>query len=258
MPLGLVPTMGFLHEGHMSLVRRARSENATAVVSIFVNPTQFGANEDFASYPRDMDSDLAKLEGAGVDYVFAPPIEEVYPPGFSTHVDAGDIGSRLEGEYRPGHFLGVATVVCKLLAITRPNRAYFGQKDAQQCLVIKRMNADLNLGTDIVVCPTVRDSDGLALSSRNVYLSEGERAAALSLNGSLLLATELHSGGVSDANEIRRRMRELIEQQPQAVIDYISVADAEDLHELDEVGNGALVSLAVRIGKTRLIDNVIL
>ena len=169
-PLGLVPTMGYLHEGHVSLVRRACAENATAAVSIFVNPTQFGPNEDFSTYPRDMDSDLAKLEGAGVDLVLAPPVEEVYPPNFNTHVDVGRIGERLEGEHRAGHFHGVATVVCKLLTIVRPDRAYFGQKDAQQCLVVKRLNEDLNLGAEIVVCPTIRDPDGLALSSRNVYL----------------------------------------------------------------------------------------
>ena len=257
-PLGLVPTMGFLHEGHLALVRRARAENATAAVSIFVNPTQFGPNEDFSSYPRDMDADLAKLEGAGVDLVFAPTVDEVYPAGFDTHVDVGRIGARLEGEHRAGHFQGVATVVCKLLAIVRPDRAYFGQKDAQQCLVVKRLNADLNLGAEIVVCPTVRDADGLALSSRNVYLSAAERIAALSLHKSLLLARELHRAGVRDADEIRARMRRLIGEQPLASIDYISIADAQDLTELDRIDAAALVSLAVRIGKTRLIDNVIL
>lgn len=255
-PLGLVPTMGFLHEGHMALVRRARAENATAVVSIFVNPTQFGPNEDFLSYPRDMDADLAKLEDAGVDLVFAPTVDEIYPPGFDTHVDVGRIGARLEGEHRAGHFQGVATVVCKLLAIARPDKAYFGQKDAQQCLVVKRLNADLNLGAEIVVCPTVRDYDGLALSSRNVYLNAEERKAALSLHRSLVLAQELYQAGVRDADEIRVRMRRLIGEQPLASIDYISVADADDLTELEGIESAALVSLAVRIGKTRLIDNV--
>ena len=227
-------------------------------MSIFVNPTQFGPNEDFSSYPRDMDADLAKLEGAGVDLVFAPTVDEVYPTGFDTHVDVGRIGARLEGEHRAGHFQGVATVVCKLLAIVRPDRAYFGQKDAQQCLVVKRLNADLNLGAEIVVCPTVRDTDGLALSSRNVYLSAAERIAALSLHKSLLQARELHRVGVRDADEIRARMRRLIGEQPLASIDYISIADAQDLTELDRIDAAALVSLAVRIGKTRLIDNVIL
>ena len=257
-PLGLVPTMGFLHEGHMTLVRRARAENATAAVSIFVNPTQFGPSEDFATYPRDMDSDLAKLREAGVDLVLAPPVEEVYPPGFDTYIDVGRIGERLEGEHRAGHFRGVATVVCKLLTIVRPNRAYFGQKDAQQCLVVKRLNDDLNLGSEIVICPTVRDTDGLALSSRNVYLSAVEREAALSLYGSLNLAQDLHSRGETDASSIRQRMRRLITESPLASIDYISIADADNLTELDIIDRPTLISLAVRIGKTRLIDNVII
>ena len=257
-PLGLVPTMGFLHEGHMALVRRARKENGTVAVSIFVNPTQFGPSEDFETYPRDMDADLAQLGDAGVDLVFAPPVDEVYPLGFDTFVDVGRIGVRLEGEHRAGHFRGVATVVCKLLTIVRPDRAYFGQKDAQQCLVVKRLNADLNLGAEIVVCPTVRDPDGLALSSRNVYLSESEREAALSLHRSLTLACRLRNQGETDANMVRRRMRELIAAYPSAAIDYISIADAEDLGELGTIDRPALVSLAVRIGRTRLIDNVIL
>ena len=257
-PLGLVPTMGFLHEGHMALVRRAREENATAAVSIFVNPTQFGPSEDFATYPRDMDSDLAQLREAGVNLVFAPPVEEVYPSGFDTYIDVGRIGERLEGEHRARHFRGVATVVCKLLTVVRPDRAYFGQKDAQQCLVVKRLNDDLNLGSEIVVCPTVRDTDGLALSSRNVYLSASEREAALSLYGSLRLAQDLHSRGETDAASIRQRMRRLITESPLASIDYVSIADADNLAELETIDRPALVSLAVRIGKTRLIDNVII
>lgn len=257
-PLGLVPTMGFLHEGHMSLVRRARAENATLAVSIFVNPTQFGPNEDFASYPRDMDADMALLERADVDIAFTPSVEEMYASGFDTTVDVGGIGRRLEGEHRAGHFAGVATVVCKLLTIARPDKAYFGQKDAQQCLVVKRLNADLNLGADIVVCPTVRDPDGLALSSRNVYLSAAERQAALSLHAALTLAADMRRDGVSDAARIRAQMRRLIERQPLASIDYISIAHAQDLTELDRIEDAALVSLAVRIGKTRLIDNMIL
>ena len=258
LPLGLVPTMGYLHEGHMSLVRRARAENATVAASIFVNPTQFGPSEDFASYPRDMDSDLAKLESAGVDLVFAPSVDEMYAPGFDTRIDVGRIAQRLEGEHRAGHFIGVATVVCKLLTITRADRAYFGQKDAQQCLVVKRLNADLNLGAEIVVCPTVRDTDGLALSSRNAYLSAAEREAALALSKALAAATDMHMGGIRDAALIRARMTEIIEREPLARIEYVSVADAEDLRELDAIEGAALVSLAVRIGKTRLIDNVVL
>lgn len=250
--------MGFLHEGHMSLVRRARAENATVAVSIFVNPTQFGPNEDFESYPRDMDADLALLERAHVDLVFAPSAQEMYAPGFDTTVNVGGIGSRLEGEHRAGHFDGVATVVCKLLTIARPDRAYFGQKDAQQCLVVKRLNADLNLGAEIVVCPTVRDTDGLALSSRNVYLSAAERQAALTLRAALALAADMRRDGISDAALIRARMRHLIERQPLASIDYISIADTQDLTELERIDAAALASLAVRIGKTRLIDNMIL
>ncbi len=254
-PVGLVPTMGALHEGHMSLVHLARSENPTLVVSLFVNPAQFGPQEDFQSYPRDTESDLSQLESADVDLVFAPSTKEMYPDQFDTYVDVGRIADRLEGEFRPGHFRGVATVVCKLLAIVRPDKAYFGQKDAQQCLVVKRLNADLDLGAEIVVGPTVREADGLALSSRNRYLGPEERAAATVLYRSLCLARDL---GTSDAEKIRRRMRALIERQPLAQIDYVSVADAATLEELHNIDGPALVSLAVRIGTTRLIDNMVL
>jgi pantoate--beta-alanine ligase len=252
-PLGLVPTMGAIHEGHMALVRRARSENAALAVSIFVNPSQFGVHEDYESYPRDMDSDLARLRDADVDMVFAPSIREMYPDGFDTYVGLGEIASRLEGEFRPGHFRGVATVVTKLIAIARPDRAYFGQKDAQQCLVVKRLNADLNLGAAIVVVPTVREAGGLAISSRNVNLSPKERKAALVLYQSLCLASDL---ATSVASETRRQMRELIEAEPLAQIDYVSVADPASLKELDTLSGPALVSVAVRIGQTRLIDNI--
>ena len=254
-PVGLVPTMGFLHEGHMALVRRARSETETLAVSIFVNLTQFGPKEDLASYPRDMAADLVKLQDAGTDLVFAPPLGEMYPNGFDTFVDVGKIGERLEGEFRPNHFRGVATVVCKLLAIARPDRAYFGQKDAQQSLVVQRLNADLDLGAEIVVVPTAREADGLALSSRNAYLDPEERKAATVLYRSLLVAQDL---GTADAGLIRRRIREMIEAEPLARIDYVSVADASTLEELDRVDGEALVSLAVRIGKARLIDNLVL
>ena len=254
-PLGLVPTMGALHEGHLSLVRRARADNATVVASIFVNPTQFGASEDLSSYPRDMDADLGKLEREGVDLVFAPPRQEIYPHRFSTQVDVGPVAERLEGASRPGHFRGVATVVCKLLAIVRPDRAYFGQKDAQQCLVVQRLSADLNLGAEIVVLPTVRDADGLALSSRNGYLGTEDRKAALVLYRSLRLASDLYESGVRDADQLRDRMRALIDAEPRAEIDYVSVADADTLDELDTIDRPALVSLAVRIGSVRLIDN---
>ena len=257
-PLGLVPTMGYLHEGHLSLVRRCREDNATAVASIFVNPTQFGPSEDLSTYPRDMEGDLAKLEAEGVDLVFAPDASEMYPDGFDTTIDVGDIARRLEGEHRPGHFQGVATVVCKLLTIVRPDNVYFGQKDAQQRLVIKRLNADLNLGAEVVVLPTVRDPDGLALSSRNAYLSSEDREAALSLYRALTLAETSYAGGVRDARVLRREMLALLEAEPAAAVEYVSVADAETLVELDAMDGPALVSMAVRIGRVRLIDNVVL
>ena len=257
-PLGLVPTMGYLHDGHMSLARRARADNATVSASIFVNPTQFAPNEDLAAYPRDMDGDLAKLEEAGVDLVFAPAPQEVYPAGFDTRVDVGEIAAKLEGASRPGHFRGVATVVCKLLTIVRPDKVYFGQKDAQQCLVIKRLNADLNLGAEVVVIPTTRDSDGLALSSRNAYLRDGDRESALTLSRSLNLAREMHQSEILNAKKISAQMRNLIESEPRTSVDYISISDAETLDELDIIDRPALVSLAVRIGDVRLIDNTLL
>ena len=254
-PLGLVPTMGALHAGHRSLLDRARSNNSTLAASIFVNPTQFGPAEDFSEYPRDRESDRAMMEETGVDLLFTPSVEEMYPEGFETSVDVGRIAERLEGEHRSGHFLGVATVVCKLLSITRPDRAYFGQKDAQQSLVIKRLNTDLNLGAEIVVCPTVREPDGLALSSRNKYLSPKERKAAGVLYRSLKLAEDLVT---CDANEIRRRMHDLIDTERLATADYVSVADAETLEELDVVDRPALVSVAAYFGETRLIDNILI
>ena len=257
-PLGLVPTMGYLHEGHMSLARRARADNATVSASIFVNPTQFAPNEDLAAYPRDMDGDLAKLEEAGVDLVFAPAPQEVYPAGFDTRVEVGEIAAKLEGASRPGHFRGVTTIVCKLLTIVRPDKVYFGQKDAQQCLVIKRLNADLNLGAEVVVIPTIRDSDGLALSSRNAYLRDGDRESALTLSRSLNLAREMHQSEILNAKKISAQMRNLIESEPRTSVDYISISDAETLDELDIIDRPALVSLAVRIGDVRLIDNTLL
>ena len=257
-PLGLVPTMGYLHEGHLSLVRRARHENATVAVSIFVNPTQFGPQEDYATYPHDSERDLALLEREGVDLVLNPGAAEMYPQGFETYVEPGPIARRLEGEHRPGHFRGVVTVVTKLFTVTRPDRAYFGQKDGQQARVIQHLTADLNLGVEIVVCSTVREPDGLAMSSRNVYLNPQERQAALVLYRSLCLAQELYQQGERDAARIRRAMEELIGREPLARSDYVSVADGETLEELERVDRPAMVSLAVRIGKVRLIDNVVL
>jgi pantoate--beta-alanine ligase len=256
--LGFVPTMGFLHAGHMELVRRAGDENDHAAVSIFVNPTQFGPNEDFSRYPRDEARDLAMLEEAGVELVLIPSVEEVYPPGATTFVDVGPMSEMLEGKFRPGHFRGVATVVLKLFEMVQPDRAYFGRKDAQQLVVIRRMVRDLNLPVEIVAVDTVRERDGLAMSSRNTYLSPTERESALCLHAALSLAREMWMRGVRDANAFRSRMRELIEGEAVASIDYVSVADPETLEELERIQGPALVSMAVRIGKTRLIDNVTL
>lgn len=256
--VGLVPTMGYLHEGHLSLVRRARAENDHVITTIFVNPMQFGPAEDLARYPRDLPRDLALLEAEQVDLVFAPDVAEMYPPGFGTFVDAGPIAAPLEGAARPGHFRGVATVVCKLFNITTPHRAYFGQKDAQQTLVIRRMTIDLNIPVEIVVCPIVREPDGLAMSSRNVYLNPEERRAATVLFRALQAVQERFRAGERSGNALRAAMRAVIDAEPLARADYVSVADLDDLHELEEVTDRALASLAVRIGTTRLIDNCIL
>jgi len=257
-PVGFVPTMGYLHEGHLVLVRQARAENALVAVSIFVNPTQFGPKEDFKQYPRDPERDLALLEGEGTDVVFMPPVEEIYPPGFDSWVEVGRLGRKLEGASRPGHFRGVATVVARLFELVRPDRAYFGQKDAQQLIVIRQMVADLDMNLEVVAVPTVREADGLAMSSRNTYLNPEERKQAAVLYQALTLAQRLYGEGERDAETIRRQMTVLIQRQPSADIDYISIADAETLEELDVVKPLALVSMAVKIGKTRLIDNIVL
>jgi len=257
-PVGFVPTMGYLHEGHLALVRQARAENSSVVASIFVNPTQFGPQEDFERYPRNPKRDLAMLEKEGVDIVFMPSVAEMYPPQFDSWVEVGKVTERLEGATRPGHFRGVATVVAKLFNIVQPDKAYFGQKDAQQALIIKKMVADLNMNLEVVTVPTVREPDGLAMSSRNIYLNPEERKAATVLYQALSLAQKLWSQGEKDAQTIRQQMTDLIKKQPLADIDYISIADAETLDELDKVRPPAVVSLAVRIGKTRLIDNVVL
>lgn len=256
--VGFVPTMGYLHEGHLALVKQARTDNSNVIVSIYVNPTQFGPREDFGSYPRELNRDLELLREEGVDIVFVPSDDEMYQPEFSSWVDVGKVTERLEGASRPGHFRGVATVVAKLFNIVQPSRAYFGQKDAQQVVVIKRMVADLNMGIDIVVVPTVRESDGLAMSSRNIYLSPGERQAATVLFKALILGRQLWQGGEKDAEKIRRQMTSFIQKEPLAQIDYVSIADAETLEELSSIDGPALASLAVRIGKTRLIDNMLL
>jgi pantoate--beta-alanine ligase len=254
--VGFVPTMGYLHIGHLALVKQARMENSAVIVSIYVNPAQFGAREDFGSDPRDLSLDLTLLRGEGVDVVFVPSDAEMYPPEFSSWVDVEKVTERLEGASRPGHFRGVATVVAKLFNIIQPSKAYFGQKDAQQVVVIKRMVTDLNTGIEIVVVPTLRESDGLAMSSRNIYLSPGERQAATILFKALTLAQQLARDGEKDADKIRRQMASLIEKEPLAQIDYISIADAETLEELSLIDHPAVASLAIRIGKTRLIDNI--
>jgi len=258
-PVGFVPTMGFLHEGHLSLARRAHKECASAVASIFVNPTQFSPTEDLAAYPRDLDRDLAMLESAGTDLVFAPASDaEVYPPGYATWVTIGGITERLEGASRPTHFRGVATVVAKLFLLVRPQHAYFGQKDAQQALVVDRLIADLNFPIELVVAPTVREPDGLAMSSRNTYLSPAERSAAPVLRRALDLAEFLWKSGERNAARIRSAMTYLLDAEPLARVDYVSVADPSTLQEPETLGPRTLVSLAVRIGKTRLIDNTVL
>jgi len=257
-PVGLVPTMGYLHEGHLSGVRRARAENASVVVSIFVNPTQFGPQEDFRDYPSDTERDLMMLGQENADVVFMPSAEEMYPPRYNSWVEVNEVTKRLEGGSRLTHFKGVTTVVAKLFNIVQPSKAYFGQKDAQQAIVIKKMVADLNMNLEVVTYPTVRESDGLAMSSRNTYLKPKERQAAGALYQSLKLAEQLYSQGERDAERIRGEMIDLIQEQPLAGIDYVSIADIETLEELEVIRPPALVSLAVKIGKPRLIDNVVL
>jgi len=257
-PVGFVPTMGYLHEGHLALIRWARTENFSLVVSLFVNPTQFGPQEDFSQYPRDPEHDLALLAKERVDIVFMPSEDEMYPPQFNSWVEVGKITERLEGASRPGHFRGVTTVVAKLFNIIQPTRAYFGQKDAQQLVVIKKMVAELNMNLEMVTVPTMRERDGLAISSRNTYLNPEERKAATVLYQAISLAQKLWLQGETDAQAIRQQMLALIQKEPLATIDYISIADIETLDELDTVKSRSLVSLAVRIGTTRLIDNVVL
>ncbi|MBM7843220.1 pantoate--beta-alanine ligase [Herpetosiphon giganteus] len=257
--VGFVPTMGFLHAGHLSLVQQAKAENGVAIVSIFVNPTQFGPNEDFASYPRDTQRDLDLLTEAGCDLVWMPSVEEMYPAGFSSYVDVEGVTAPLEGAHRPGHFRGVATVVTKLFNVVQPTKAYFGQKDAQQTVVIRQFVRDLALPVEVVIAPTVREADGLALSSRNSYLTPEQRAAAPVLYRALSAAQTAYAEGQTDAEAVRQLMLATLNQEPLAQVDYVSIADPQSLQELTTIDQrGALVSLAVRIGKTRLIDNLIL
>jgi len=254
--IGLVPTMGYLHEGHSSLIKRASDENDRVVVSIFVNPIQFGQGEDFERYPRDMDHDMAVCRDAGADAIFHPDIFEMYADDFCTYVDMTGLTDTLCGKSRPGHFRGVCTVVNKLFNIVNPDKAYFGQKDAQQLAVIKRMVRDLNIDVEIVGCPTVREPDGLAKSSRNAYLNEQERRAALVLYRSLLLAKDLLDQGERNAEAIIEAMTDHIRKEPLAKIDYVEIVDAVSLQKVNRIAEDILIAIAVFIGKTRLIDNL--
>lgn len=255
---GLAPTMGALHRGHLSLVERACRENDHVAVTIFVNPTQFAAGGDLDRYPRTLERDLQLLEPYGVDLVFAPSNEEIYPPDFQTYVTVEEITKPLEGAMRPGHFRGVATVVTKLFNIAQPDRAYFGQKDAQQVAVIKQLTRDLNIPVEIIVSETQRQADGLAMSSRNAYLSPDERQAAAVLYRALCAARDAWARGERAGDKLRAAMREVLNQEPRAQVEYVSAADPSTLQELDVIENGVLLSLAVRVGATRLIDNFLL
>lgn len=256
--IGFVPTMGFLHEGHLSLMRKAREENHTLVTSIFVNPTQFGPTEDLESYPRDMERDAALCRDSGVDVLFAPSAEQMYPDGFCTTVHVAGLTDVLCGRSRPGHFDGVTTVVVKLFSIVRPHRAYFGLKDYQQYLVIRRMARDLDLDLEVLGLPIVREDDGLAMSSRNIYLSTEERMNALSLNRSLDAAKCMVASGIRDTKTIEARVRSIIEGEPHTRVDYVQVVNAQDLTPMDHMEEDALLALAVTVGSARLIDNTIL
>jgi pantoate--beta-alanine ligase len=254
-PVGLVPTMGWLHDGHRALIRRAAADTATTVVTIFVNPRQFNEAADYQRYPRNEDRDLAICAGEGADLVWAPPVDEVYPAGFDTLVTVGGVAAPLEGAARPGHFDGVATVVAILFALVGAEHAYFGQKDAQQVMVIRRMARDLALPTEVVACPTVREADGLALSSRNVHLSPAERSAAPVIHRALLAARQRWASGERSAEVLRATVRAELATEALADIEYVSCADGRTLAELERVDGPALLSLAVRFGTTRLIDN---
>ncbi|HEX5810133.1 MAG TPA: pantoate--beta-alanine ligase [Anaerolineales bacterium] len=256
--VGLVPTMGYLHEGHLSLVRRAREECDRVVVSIFVNPTQFGPKEDLSRYPRDLDRDLSLLEPLGTDLVWMPTVEMMYPPGYQTWVEVEEITRPLEGAVRPGHFRGVTTVVAKLFNAVQPHRAYFGQKDAQQAAVIRQMARDLSYPIEIMVCPIVREPDGLAMSSRNVYLDPEQRKAATVLYRSLSAAKDAYENGERSAEKLRQIIKGVLARQPRAEVQYVSCADYDTLEELKTVTGRTLLSMAVLVGKTRLIDNIVL
>ena len=257
-PVGLVTTMGYLHAGHISLVKQARAGCKSVIATIFVNPTQFGPHEDLEKYPRNLTRDLQLLEEAQVDIVWMPTTEIMYPAGFQTWVQVDHLTQPLEGSVRPGHFRGVTTVVAKLFNATRPDKAYFGQKDAQQAAVIRQMTRDLSYPIEIVVCPTLREVGGLAMSSRNSYLDSDQRQAARVLYQALSSARSVYASGEKDAEKLRQIVRDLVAEQPQARLEYVSCADYESLAELETITTRALLSLAVYVGKTRLIDNFIL
>ena len=257
-PVGLVPTMGFLHEGHLSLVQRARIECESVVISIFVNPAQFGPHEDLDKYPRDLQRDLDLLKPYDVDLIWTPTNEDMYPTGYQTWVTVEEVSKPLEGVMRPGHFRGVVTVVAKLFNAVQPQKAYFGQKDAQQAVVIRQMSADLNIPTEVLVCPTVREADGLAMSSRNVFLSPEERRAATVLSRGLFKAKADFETGERDADQLRMVVLNTLATEPAVEVQYVSCAHPDTLEELEGKVERALLALAVRIGKTRLIDNIIL
>ena len=255
--LGFVPTMGALHNGHVSLVKRAKMENDITVASIFINPLQFGPAEDLDKYPRSIEEDIRKLREEDIDILFLPDNNLIYPQGFSTHIEVAGLSDKLCGKFRPGHFSGVATVVAKLFNLVSPTRAYFGQKDFQQTVIIKKMSKDLNFDTDIIVCPTIRENDGLAMSSRNAYLDSDQRTAARLLYQCLSKASDSVKSGITSGKKIREMMREVLSSEPLiSHIDYASVYDPETLEEVDEVTSEALFAVAVRIGSTRLIDNI--
>jgi pantoate--beta-alanine ligase len=255
--IGLVPTLGNLHAGHLSLITAARDACRFVVVSVFVNPTQFGPDEDFADYPRTLETDAEACRQAGVDLLFAPSAAEMYPEGFQTYVEVEQLGEPMCGASRPGHFRGVCTVVAKLLNIVRPDAAFFGQKDAQQAAIVRRMARDLDLGVEIVVCPIVRDADGLALSSRNRYLSAAQRVEALKLSRALFAARDAVAGGQADAEAIRRQIRDALADVQEGRTDYVAVVDPQTLEDVDRVGGEVLIAAALFVGTTRLIDNVL-
>jgi len=254
--VGLIPTMGALHEGHLALVKRAKQQCSQVITSIFVNPKQFGPKEDLAKYPRTFEADAKNLAVAGVDAIFAPEPSDVYPDGFRTYVSVEGLSERLEGRSRPGHFRGVATVVLKLLEIVQPHFAYFGRKDAQQVRIISQMARDLNLGTEIVVCPIVREADGLALSSRNTYLKSDERKAATVLHRALIAARDELAAGVRDALQLQTVLRKVLQAEPLAAVDYAEIVDADTFEPVVRVSRPCYMVLAVFLGKTRLIDNL--